>query len=255
MLAMIDWIVIIFLSKKMLQRILKVFLYNNTQLTHINITFTDQAENCFLYGEEPDPKLELECNSQWISGPKTCSGNFHQFHYTFLKLEWHILASVANTSRMLITSGTGASYEQFVEVTEIIDFEEGDNIEIHSGYPTSVSAATGGIFKNGALLICGGEVGINSYNANYFSECYTLGSDQVVARLIKPRSNAASIMWTNHDGKEVLWITGGQENKDYPDEVTGYNCHSEAQSLSHWIQEHCLVHHFQFHWTLIVWQS
>ncbi len=115
-------------------------------------------------------------------------------------------------SKILLTSGMSDSNRQKEksEVVQLINSDFHDCAE-PGDYPIPVDSAVGGLFPDGTAMFCGGRDG-RTFTSNV-SDCFTPGNDNPLAVMLKPRSMAASVMWT-HSGNEVLWITGGFSGND-----------------------------------------
>ncbi len=105
----------------------------------------------------------------------------------------------------MTTGRTGTDeYQQKSEMIDLLDVPDSTCVEVED-YPVFVDSAVGGLFSDGTPVFCGG---LDVFEMIEISDCFTPGNVQPLASMLKPRSMAASVMW-NHNGNEVLWITGG----------------------------------------------
>ncbi len=97
------------------------------------------------------------------------------------------------------------SAQQYVLSSETIDLTATNPQCLVPDYPIQVDSSSGGLLNNQVVLVCGGYRMLGGPT----DLCYKIGSEQPAAFLNTARTDSASIVW-QHEGKEVLWISGGE---------------------------------------------
>ena len=83
------------------------------------------------------------------------------------------------TAKVLVMADSGASNGMTSEVINLLN--PNSKCESFKNLPVRIRLATSGLLKNNQPIICGGQ---STINLEYQDNCYTLGKNEVVSKLL-----------------------------------------------------------------------